>query len=280
MKKFFAMLIALVMSLSICTLAIAEDDGVCIVGVLPDTVYNGAVALTQQHLAGHPLPPEAGDMEEYKNGFRAVKYDTLAALLFDLKNGRIDTFPTNIETAQYIVERNPDLTFRDDSYQQIAYSMVTKEENTELYDILNNAIIDMKNDGTMDMLIETQLIAYRESDPVPAEIPHIEGAKTYKVAVTGDIPPMDFAGVDGTPAGFNVALLSEISKRANVNIEIVVVESSAKGLALMTGRVDAYFWMASGRCELHPDFKVTEAAEGCKATEDYILLDTVTLFLK
>ena len=69
-----------------------------------------------------------------------------------------------------------------------------------------------------------------------------EGAETIKVAVTGDLPPIDYVAADGTPAGFNTAILAEIGKRLKVNIELMNVESGARAAALSSKRADVVFW--------------------------------------
>ena len=81
--------------------------------------------------------------------------------------------------------------------------MMTMDTNKEVYDILNNAIVEMKADGTLDSLIENELKAYIESDPLAKDLPHFDGARTIKIGVTGDLPPMDFVAANGKTAGFN-----------------------------------------------------------------------------
>ncbi|MBQ9575106.1 MAG: transporter substrate-binding domain-containing protein, partial [Synergistaceae bacterium] len=72
--------------------------------------------------------------------------------------------------------------------------------------------------------------------------PKIEGADVMKVAVTGDLPPMDCILADGRPAGFNTAFLAELSKRIGRNIELVSVSAGARQSAISSGRVDVVFW--------------------------------------
>ena len=83
--------------------------------------------------------------------------------------------------------------------------MMTMDTNKEVYDILNNAIVEMKADGTLDSLIENELKAYIESDPLAKDLPHFDGARTIKIGVTGDVPPMDYVAANGKAAGFNIA---------------------------------------------------------------------------
>ncbi len=73
-------------------------------------------------------------------------------------------------------------------------------------------------------------------------MPVISDAETIKVAITGALPPMDYVAPDGTPAGFNTAVLAEISQRIGKNIELVVVDSIGRATALSSVAVDAVFW--------------------------------------
>ena len=56
------------------------------------------------------------------------------------------------------------------------------------------------------------------------------------------LPPMDYVSEDGTPAGFNTAILAELGKRMNKNFELVQVDSLGWAPALTSGKVDLVFW--------------------------------------
>lgn len=49
---------------------------------------------------------------------------------------------------------------------------------------------------------------------------------------------------DGTPAGFSTAVLAEISRRINKNIELVSVDSAARASILSSKGADVVFWVA------------------------------------
>ena len=100
----------------------------------------------------------------------------------------------------------------------------------------------MKTDGSLDALIE-KYINNPSDSPQPVEISKIDGAETIKVGVTGDLPPLDLVLADGTPAGFNTAVLAEISKRIGKNIELIQVDSGARASALTSKVVDVIFWV-------------------------------------
>ena len=88
---------------------------------------------------------------------------------------------------------------------------------------------------------------------------------------TGALLPMDYVAADGTPAGFNTAILAELGKRLNVNIELVQVDSLGRASALVSGQVDLVFWTngkdgrADGRKEAVERRESGQETEGQRA---------------
>ena len=72
------------------------------------------------------------------------------------------------------------------------------------------------------------------------------------MAITGDQPPLDYMTADGQPVGFNTAILAEIRKRLQKNIELVSIESGARSVALSSGEVDMVFWTRGSEEGLPP----------------------------
>jgi ABC-type amino acid transport substrate-binding protein len=145
------------------------------------------------------------------------------------------------------------------------FAFLMMEDNEALRDEFSSAIKDMKDDGTMDKLVKEQIDTLINGGEAKAiSMPEIEGADTIKVAVTGSLPPMDYVAADGTPAGFNTAVLAEISQRIGKNIELVVVDSIGRATALSSGTVDAVFWTrtneaASAFAEMSEEERAAEA---------------------
>ena len=185
-----------------------------------------------------------GQPAEYNVPHTVVFFNDLNSMLAALKAGQINRFATTGDVAQYIVARNDDVEIVDYNLKPImGYSMAMEEKNAATIEEINKAITAMREDGTLTKLVEDN-IKKLKGDPSPIELPKIDGADTIKVAVTGDMPGMDCILADGTPAGFNVAFLAELSKRINKNFELVSVTSDARGAALSSGKVDALFWVA------------------------------------
>lgn len=188
-----------------------------------------------------------------------VYYDTLDAMLMALMAGDIESFEIYQSVGEYLVANNDELMLLVDfdldkqrnAYADMVFNTILGndfaflmlEQNAELRDVFNEAIYAMKADGTLKRLVQeqiTDLIAGSEIAPVA--LPVIDGAETIRVAVTGSLPPMDYVAADGTPAGFNTAVLAEISRRIGKNIELSVVDSIGRATALASGSVDAVFW--------------------------------------
>ena len=208
-----------------------------------------------------------------------VNYNNLSSALMDLESGKVDNFCLEKSTADYVAAHNDKFVAFYDEKTMTNFSMMTLDSNTEVYISLNNAIKEMKADGTLDSLIENELNAYINSNPEAKDLPKFDGAKTIKIGVTGDLPPMDFVAANGKAAGFNIAFLTEIANRAKVNFELVKVDSGARATALSTGKVDAVFWTKGFVCS-NCDKSFAEEIDGTVITENYFSSPAGLVMLK
>ena len=191
-------------------------------------------------------------------------YDTLNAMLMGLQAGEVNAIKVPYYTGKYLCSANDNLMLTEEYHPEKAteitdmalslisdgYSFMTKEENTALRDAFDAQITAMKEDGTLQKLIDEHIIKVSEGgEPVAIAFEKFEG-DPIKIAVTGSLPPMDYVAADGTFAGFNTAVLAEIGKRLQKNIELVQVDSVGRALALSAGTVDVVFW-TRGNSEIH-----------------------------
>ena len=175
-------------------------------------------------------------------------YNNLNSMQMGLTAGNIDTIRTYGSVANYMTGRDSNLAIKDSQTVQLVdnFSCAMRENDTELRNEFDAAIDSMEADGTLNNLVEKFIKNLKPDEEPPAvELPQITGADTIKVGVTGDLPPLDLILADGTPAGFNTAVLAEISQRINKNIELVTIESSARAAALTSGTVDVIFWVVT-----------------------------------
>ena len=212
---------------------------------------------------------------------KPIFFDSLNAMESALQAGQIDEISTYRSVARYMMAKEPRFgVLKDHSLEFIdSFCFALREDDTELRDELNDTIEAMQSDGTLDRLTKEYITDINaEKDPPAVELPKFDGASTIKVAVTGDLPPLDFVSTDGKPAGFNTAVLAEIGNRLNRNIELVQVESGARAAALTSRQVDVVFWAIVPVSEIIP--QDTDKPSGIALTEPYYKDKVVHLIFK
>jgi len=186
--------------------------------------------------------------------YNPVFFDNLNSMILALDSGDIKVMSTYECVAKYLTARNSKYEIMiDDSLEFIdAFCFALREEDVALKNDVDKFINEINTDGTLERLTKEYITDVNKTDPPKIEIPHIDGADTLKVAVTGDLPPLDLELADGTPAGFNTAIIAEMSKRLNKNIEIINIDSGARASALTSGRADMIFWAIVPVSEIIP----------------------------
>jgi len=178
-------------------------------------------------------------------------YDNLNTALLALDKGDIEVLSLYENVCKYIANKNPGKYKSIPVMTQGAFSMATLDTNKELVEKINTAIDALKNDGTIAKLSQ-KYIEGNEAEEIT--LPKIEGAATYRVVVTGDLPPMDYITADGKAEGFNIALLAEISKKAGINFEIVSADSGSRAVMITSGKADIMFWTKGLKKSIKEDF--------------------------
>lgn len=280
MKKIIAAVLVLVMTLSCFAICGAEEAS-----YNPDLPGVVAGLLTYMNFGSSgedTFVSEVDGVNHFSRGF-----DDLNSAILAIQSGKIivlSDLPQAV--AGYIINRVEGLDWSTEGYfgGSIDMCMAVLKENEELYNKLNNTIVELRNDGTLDQLKEQYVDAYlsNNEEPVPVELPKFEGAETIRIAVCGDLPPIDFIAADGTPAGFNVALLSAIAEKLQVNFELVQINMGARLLALVQGNVDVVFANRKISYErIESDyFASIDSHDELMLTESYFTSPLCNLFLQ
>lgn len=261
MKKFLCVLFVLALSAGMSFAASQAKPEVVNTGVLTwlgTTEEEFQQGLDDLRKAVSPLLPTNDDPdwfgEDRLEGFildlvktrRVIKfYDSLMTMQMALRGALVDEIILPEAVGMYLVRNNPkyDIAFSLNMMPStIAFGF--KAGNTALQKDFNTAIASMKKDGTLAKL-ERQFITEIDGEPVPAKFTEFKGAKTIRAAVTGDLPPIDFIAADGSPAGYNTAILAEIGRRLKKNVRLISVNSGGRSAALASERADVVFWYRS-----------------------------------
>ncbi len=176
-----------------------------------------------------------------------IFFDNMTSMLAALESKQIDGISTYNSVGNYLVANNSGFAIDENNVPKLSDSFccAMREDNAELKDDFNAAILKLKANGTLDKLVDTYIKNVKADEPMQIiSLPHFDGVDTIKVAVTGDLPPMDYVTADGNAAGFNIALLAEISKVIGKNFELINVDSGARAIALISEQADVVFWVA------------------------------------
>ena len=187
--------------------------------------------------------------------YEPIFFDNLTSMQMALNSNQIQAFSTYRSVARYITARNPQFEIADkDTLEFIdAFCLAIRDSDKELFGVVDKAVKEMRYDGTLDNLTQKYITDIKADEEIPAvDIVNIPGASTIKVAITGDLPPLDYIDSEGKAAGFNTAVLAEISRRIGKNIELIQVETGARAAALSSGRVDISFWAIVPVSEIIP----------------------------
>ncbi|MBR4641178.1 MAG: transporter substrate-binding domain-containing protein [Selenomonadaceae bacterium] len=211
-----------------------------------------------------------------------VFYDNLSLMEMGLEAGNVDKISTYKCVADYLIANNDKFEIAHDDWIEGLtdnFCFAVKKEDSQLKADLDKVIGEMKSDGSLAKLISEYVTNVdKGKNPPKIELPKVEGADTIKVGVTGDLPPLDLVLADGTPAGFNTALLAEIAKRLNKNIELVQIDSGARAAALNSDQIDVIFWAIVPANEILP--ADIDKPEGIELSEPYFKDDIAHIKLK
>ncbi len=213
--------------------------------------------------------------------YKPVFFDNLSTMQAGLDAGNVDQISTYACVANY-------LTAANDKYAAVedlktvgladSFCFAVRKDDAQLKADLDKAIDAMKSDGTLDKLV-AEYITNVKPDKIPTvEIPNVDGAETLKIGITGDLPPFDLVTADNSPAGFNTAMLAEIAKRLNRNVELVQIDSAARSSALASGQIDVIFWtIVPANADFPADI---DKPEGVELSAPYFKDDVTHLKLK
>jgi hypothetical protein len=168
-------------------------------------------------------------------------------LLTALKTRRVDAMMTTVATSKFLISADAKLSIIPSGMETNGLRMILRDTDAELLAELNAGIELLRANGVLANLYEQYVldVTVDHLASAPAELSRIEGAPTILVGINGDLPPYDYISADGKPAGFNVALMDELSQVMGKNVQFVTIPSDTRFSALLsqnTRRMDLFFW--------------------------------------
>lgn len=204
-------------------------------------------ALQYMNVTEEDIAKIRGEMikaELIPSDYEYILFNNMSSMLAALQAGQIYAFNTYQTVAEYLVTQNQNLEWVPPDTRVVdMFCCSMLKENAELKAEFDKAINQMRQDGTFVKLVKNYISAHVQEEASPiVDMPTFYDAPVIKIGVTGDLPKMDYILPNGVPAGFNTAVLAEISRHIGKNFVLVQVDCGARAAALVSGEVDVIFW--------------------------------------
>ncbi|MGI5856669.1 MAG: transporter substrate-binding domain-containing protein [Candidatus Merdivicinus sp.] len=149
-------------------------------------------------------------LQEFKSGIDAV---------LALKQGKVDAVVIDNEPAKVFVEQNEGLKILEAPYIVEDYAIAVAKENTELKEQMNAAIQELKNDGTLDSLLDYYINKNENAKPY-ASPEGIQYDGKLVMATNAAFPPYEYyenEQIVGLDVDFARAICDKLGKELEVS---------------------------------------------------------------
>ena len=235
MKKLWAILLAASMLLTMTACGGTESesslDGSANVIEEPDDLIGKRVGVqlgtTGDLFVTEDYEDQGTIVERYNKGMDAVQA---------LQQGKIDAVVIDNQPAQVFVAQNDDIRVIDEAYRIEDYAICLKKGNTELLEQMNTAIAELKEDGTLQQLLDYYIEQKEGAEPYTSP----EGITydgTLVMATNAEFPPYEYhegQNIVGLDVDFARAICDKLGK------ELVIEDMAFDSIlfAIQSGKAD------------------------------------------
>lgn len=152
-------------------------------------------------------------------GATVDKYNKGADAIQALRQGKVDAVLIDASPAKYFVEKKPDLSILDDPFDVEEYAIAIKKGNDELTEQINNALAELREDGTLGMIEQNWLVddQYGQHPYISPE--GIEYDGKIVMATNAEFPPYELKE-EGQIVGFDVDMMRAVCDKLGKELVI------------------------------------------------------------
>ena len=180
----------------------------------------------------------AADYENDGKGSVVERYNKGADAVSSLIQGKIDCVIIDEQPAKAFINQNPELRILEEEFTLEDYAAVVAKENVELLSKVNDVILELKADGTLEKIIDNYIPDKTTGETVPFtyEQKVTEGDKLI-MATNAQFPPYEFYQ-DGKIVGIDVEIAKAIADKLGKVLVIEDIEFDAIISAVSSGKAD------------------------------------------
>lgn len=174
----------------------------------------------------------AGDIKDAK----VEPYNKGADAIQALKQGKVDAVIIDSEPAKVFVDKNDDLQILSDPFAVEEYSIAYKKGNDELGKKLDEALEDLKKDGTLDDIVNNWISDSEETKSYEDNNDDVS-AGTLIMATNAEFPP--YESMDHNEiVGIDVDMMHAICDKLNMELKVENMEFDSIIAAVDSGKAD------------------------------------------
>lgn len=171
---------------------------------------------------------EGATVEKFAKGADAVQA---------LKQGKVDAVLIDAEPAKVYVENNDDLKLLEEDFAVEEYAIAVKKGNDDLTNKINDALAQLKSDGTLDSIKANWIGEDAGKSPYtsPADVDRSNGKLI--MATNAEFPP--YESMDGeNVVGFDVDMMTAVCDIIGMELQVDNMEFDSIIAAVDSGKAD------------------------------------------
>ncbi len=177
------------------------------------------------------------EYEDDEAGTVIERYNKGADAIQSLLQGKIDCVLIDEQPAKAFVTNNPTLTILEEPFTEEEYAVAIAKGNTELTTAVNTCIDEIKEDGTLQSIIDNYIGEHAGETPYesPADIDRSNG--TLTMATNAAFPPYEYRE-NNEIVGIDADMAQVIADKLGMELVINDIEFDAIILAVQSGKAD------------------------------------------
>jgi len=180
----------------------------------------------------------ASDYEGDEAGSTVERFNKGNDAVLSLKQGKIDCVIIDEQPAKAFVGGNDDLTILEEPFEIEEYAMCLSKDSGELKDKINNALAELKEDGTLDSIVKNYI-----GDDTKGKTPYESPADadrsngTVTMGTNAAFPPYEF--YEGQKiVGIDADMMQAVADKLGMELKIEDMEFDSIIAAVQSGKVD------------------------------------------
>ena len=210
------------------------------------------------------------DYEGDDAGTEVARYNKGADAVQALKQNKIDCVIIDEQPALAFVDKNPELKILDEEFTNEDYAICVAKGNDELLDKINGALDELKQDGTLESIINNYIGEDAGKTPYVSADDVTRDNGTLTMATNAAFPPYEYYE-NGTIVGIDADMAQAIADKLGMNLVISDMEFDSIIAAVQSGKAD---FGAAGLTVTEDRLKNINFSESYTTAKQVIIVNT------